>query len=260
MRQVRVFDQLSGFAFVHHRALNSAETLRSAAEAAGRRPDLEHAVEGDVCWNVTGDRRDLYFRHPRLLTDVLAERDIDAARERGELLTVEQVVAHPEPDVRYIVELKTGVGDPAVAYRHLAGLLQEGLRDRFWIDAFSLAQLRGIKAADPAVATSLHTKLVAGGWIVRSSLEPWPLSLHRLAALDAVDAVTLTYKSSTAHWFAPLGATIDGVCAGVLRAGKRLALGGLGTPEMFERARRSAAMAGYAKFPLDEVPVQGGEG
>jgi len=248
-----VFEQLQRFVFVHHRALNGKEMLARAVSLAATRPDLDHAVEGDICWNVSGGRRDFYFRHPRLVSDVLSEREIDEAVERGELFTLTDLLSAPESGVRYVVELKNGAGDLGEAARRIVGLLQEGLRDRFWIDTFSLRHLQAVKAADGTVPTSLHTKLIAGAWLVRTAPEILPLSVHGIASLEDVDAVTLTYHSSAARWLAPFGATIDRTCAGVLRAGKQLVLGGLKTPEMFERARNSPAVAGYAKFPLGQV-------
>jgi hypothetical protein len=91
--------------------------------------------------------------------------------------------------------------------------------------------------------------------VLRSAPEFFPLSLHRIRRLDVVDAITLTYKTSLARWLRPFGITIDGLCRSVVRAGKALVLGGLVTPATFELARKSSALAGYAKFPLAEVPV-----
>ncbi len=251
----RVFQGLESFGFVHHRALNSADTLEQAALQARTRPDLEHIVEGDLCWNLHEGDWTFYFRHPDFLTDRLDRAQLEQARERGDLLTLDQVLERPHPHLRYIIELKVGSGPTDQAMAALAGELQRSaLAGRYWLDLFSLRLARAVKQADPAVPVSLHTKLVAGGLVLRSAPEFFPLSLHAMAGLSCADAITLTYKTSTARLFSGLGATIDGSCSGILAAGKVLLLGGLTTPAAFRLASRSRALAGYAKFSLSDLP------
>lgn len=255
-----VFAEMDRFGFVHHRALNSPEAFRAAASAAGGRPDLVHVLEGDLCWHWGDGRRTFYFRHPRLLTDVLKPDAIDRARAAGRLVLLEDVLAEPTPGLRYIIELKAGVGDREQALSAVIGLLEEGCRGRYWFDGFSLRLLATVKRINPAAPTSLHTKLVLGPWVLRTAPEFFPVSLHRIDRLSQVDAVTLTYTTSLARWLRPFGATIDGTCRAVTEAGKTLILGGLTSPERFELARRSVARAGYAKFPLSAALLSAGRG
>jgi hypothetical protein len=250
-----VFAQLDRFGFIHHRALNSWTALRAAAAAAQQRPDLVHIVEGDLCWYLAGGRCDFYFRHPRFLTDVLKPAQLDAAQAAGTLVTLDQVLAAPVPNLRYILELKAGAGDRRRAIRELVGRLQDSLRERYWIDGYSLRLLRAVKQADPRAPTSLHTRLVVGGRVLRSAPELFPLSLPRLRRLAQVDAVTLTYRRSRTRWFRPLEATLSRTCRRVTAHGKSLILAGLATPETFVLARAVGARAGYAKFPLEAVPT-----
>jgi hypothetical protein len=247
-----VFADMDRFGFVHHRALNSPEAFRTAVRLAESRDDVCHVLEGDLCWDVSNGRRSYYFRHPKWLLDTLPPAEQDRARAEGRLVTLEDVLAERTPTLRYIIELKVGVGDTDAVLRDVTGLLQEAHPGRHWFDGFSLRLLAAVKRANPAAATSLHTKLVWGGWVMRSAPELFPLSLHRLKGLDYVDAVALTWKTSPARL---LGAGIDAACRGVTGAGKALILGGLTSVKAFEQARASAARAGYAKFPLDELPV-----
>lgn len=250
-----VFEELNRFGFVHHRALNSRAAFQAASEAAQERPDLIHILEGDLCWHFDGAQKEFYFRHPDFLTDVLSLQELDAAREHGTLFGLQEIIDSPDPNLRYIIELKTGIGDLTQVMKELAGILQEKLRNRYWLDGFSLRQLRAVKIVDPEVPTSLHTKMVFGDFVLRTAPEFFPLSIHRIRNLLEIDAITLTYKTSLAHWFKFAGATINSTCEKVISNGKVLILGGLTSPDRFLLAAESMAKAGYAKFPLSDLPV-----
>lgn len=247
--QPAVFTRMERFGFIHHRALNSPEAFRAAA-AQATRADVVHVLEGDLCWYAAGGRTCYYFRHPRRLTDTLSPTALDQAQAEGRLVTLEDVLAETTPGLRYILELKAGVGDLRSVLRDVTGRMREAHPERYWFDGFSLRLLAAVKRADPTAPTSLHTKLVWGDWVLRSAPEFFPLSLHRIRSLDCIDAVTLTWKTSPARL---LGASIDAVCRGVRDANKALILGGLTSPSSFEQARASNAVAGYAKFPLSEL-------
>lgn len=240
------------FAFVHHRALNSAVELAIAAQAARRRPELAHVVEGDLCWHEAGGRCEFYFHHPIRLTDTLPLEVIQRGAADRTLHTLEDVLRAPDPELRYVFELKVGVGDPERAVAALIERLEAAIPDRYWIDAFSLRLLATVKRINPRVATSLHTRFMLGRWVLRSAPELLPLSIHATDGLPNVDAVTLTYKY-IAHRM--LRATELSTPPRLLRTPDRpLVIGGLPSPEAFELARRSGAVGGYAKFPLDHLP------
>lgn len=246
-----VFAGLDRFGFVHHRALNSPQAFRDAVALASR-TDVCHVLEGDLCWHALGGRRLYYFRHPKWLLDTLPPAELERSRAEGRLVMLEDVLAERAEGLRFIIELKVGVGDRAAVLRDVTGLLREAHPGRHWFDGFSLRLLAAVKRAEPTAATSLHTKLVWGGWVLRSAPEVPPLSLHHLAALPYVDAVTLTWKTSPSRL---LGGGIDDACRSVRASGKALILGGLTSPQSFAEARASMARAGYAKFPLAELPL-----
>ncbi len=254
MSSSAVFQDLQSFGFVHHRALNSRDKFNAAAESARLRPDLIHVLEGDLCWHVEGSESIFYFRHPKRLTDVLTLDDLRRQEDEQTLFTLQDLAAAAEEGLRFIIELKVGRGDVQEAMAVLAEQLQEQLAGRFWLDGFSVRLFEAIKSADSTIPTSLHTKVVLGDRVLRTSVDWMPVSVKRLSRLDCIDAVTLSHKTSTARLFRRFGATIDKTCRGVAEAGKTLILGGLTTPNCFQRAMESSAVAGYAKFPLHMLP------
>lgn len=256
-----VFQNLESFGFVHHRALNTRETFEKAVAQSHDRPDLVHVLEGDLCWHLDKDECFFYFRHPKRLVDVLSPEQIRARHESGNLFTLDDLIEVDQHHLRYIIELKVGRGNLDEVTRRLVGILQDKLHGRFWLDGFSIRLFHAIKTADSTVPTSLHSKMAIGPRVLRTSVDWIPFSLPSLHGLDCIDAVTLTYKTSMARFGRRLGMTIDQSCAGIMKAGKNLILGGLTTPEAFERASSSAALAGYAKFPIshlrNEIAVPG---
>ena len=244
---------MPSFGFVHHRALNSREKYEAELQTIDDRADLTHVFEGDICWNILDGRNDFYFRHPTLLWDSLSASSIDQQRENGSLFELRDLIDIADPRLRFIIELKVGKGDVREAMKRLTGILQDGLKDRFWLDGFSTRLMRYVKDADPSVPTSIHTKWVTSSRVTRTAPELFPFSLPRMEKLDQIDIVTATYKTSPARLFRPFGATIDSAFHGVQKAGKALVLGGVSKPEYFELAHNSIARAGYAKFPLSAL-------
>lgn len=259
MTTAPVFESMDRFGLVHHRALNSPSALDSAIAASLKRDDLCHVLEGDICWLEEGGRHEAYFRHPKLFWDTLRPDQIDAGRDSGALLTLEAALERiaSRPDLRVIIEIKHGRGDARAALSRIAGVLRETISDRYWFDGFSSRLLRLVKLADPKAPTSLHTKAVLHGCVLRSAPEFAPLSVHRIARINHVDAITLTYSSSLGRCFERFGATIDRSCRSVLSSGKALILGGLTKPEHLALAQTSSAKAGYVKFPFADVPRVG---
>lgn len=267
MRHPTVFLGMDRPGVVHHRALNSPAGLGAASLAARLRPDLAHVVEGDLCWIQEEGRTTCYLWHPRRVADTLALRDVEAEREAGRLLTLDDVLAHPDPALRYVFELKVGRGDLDMVLTHVAGRLQEALPHRYWVDAFSIRHLEVLKRLDPAVPTSLHTVQVRGGWALRLSPEAVPFSFRRLVDLDIVDAITLSWRNGWWNRNAEPNSRMQRAALEVQAAGKALVVGGLPGAAAFLLARSYGALAGYARFPLEELPeleapraASGGEG
>ncbi len=246
-----VFENLESFCFVHHRGLNTPQTLDEKQKLAAEHPAWSHAIEGDVCWDFEDGREDLYFFHPNRLTDTLSRQDIDRKKEDGTLLTVDGLIEAADDSTRYVLELKVGRGSPEKAIGALVGKLQSGLAERYWLDGFSIRLLDLAKRADPAAPTSLHTRMVLGPCVLRTAPEFFPVSWRRIHSLDTIDALTLTYKYSHASWLSWAGATIDSVSRHV--PPKVLIMGGCATPKAFRTAAESRALGGYAKFPISEL-------
>lgn len=250
MNSPRMAANVNKFGFVHHRKLNSLQSLQSVYSQLDVYPQFHHIVEGDLCWYFSGKRKYLYFWHPRFLVDKLNARQLDEARENKKIFFIEDLFTHFDPRIRYIIELKTGIGDPDEVFAKLASDLLNGLQNNFWVDAFSLNYLKKLKNIDNSIPTSLHTKVVLSNLVLKSAVEFPPLNLHRISTLDFVDIITLSYNTSISN-FLPI--QIDDLCKCISQSGKKLVLGGLNTVQMFEAAKSSFAIAGYAKFPISET-------
>jgi len=242
------------FAFVHHRAMNTAARLTDAMAAAKSRPDLIHVVEGDLCWHQSGSQCLFYFHHPAVLTDRLPKHVIDRRRAEGRLHLLEDVLDSATPSMRYVFELKVGDGDPAVAIRALVDRLEDALPGRYWIDAFALEHLALVKHANPAAPTSLHSRLMLGRWVLQSAPKRRPLSIHHADQLPHVDALTLTYKYMAYQMLRAREVAKPPWLPMVPSPRRPIVIGSVPSVEVFDLARRSGAVGCYAKFPLDLLP------
>lgn len=239
------------FGLVHHRALNALATLQNIAKISLQYPNFTHIAEGDICWHFSKGRQDIYFRHPKYLIDNLSSKEIDEQKEKGKLFTLEDFLTNTPNNLNFIIELKTGKGDKLSAFKKLTGMLQETLKNRFWLDGFSVKQLSLIKKCDCTTPTSLHTKLIVGKRILETTPEIFPLNFHDVTKLEIVDIITLSYNTSVFAHHKSVTALEQG-CVELFKAQKSLVLGGLKTPAMFNIAMQSSAKAGYAKFSLAE--------
>jgi glycerophosphoryl diester phosphodiesterase len=118
--------------------------LRAPAALAGR--PIEQGVELDLKWTRDGV---LYAYHGPTGRELLTAAV--AARRDGAAL-IDDLLARPgAASLRYLVELKRGVGDPGTALEAFARALEaRGLADRVWIAASSLLLLRHAAERLPA--------------------------------------------------------------------------------------------------------------
>jgi len=244
-----VLTEMDKFGFVHHRKLNSLDALLNISDMPDKHPEFIHIAEGDICWNFTKGRQDIYFRHPKYLIDSLSGDEIDKQKSKNTLFMLDDFISNIPKNLRFIIELKTGKGNTFSALKKLVSLLQDVIPNRYWIDAFSLDQLLLVKRYDRSVPTSLHTKLVAGRWILKTAPEIIPISIQSISQLDMIDIITLSYNTSVFACKDSPSAVNRG-CSEVFNNNKALILGGLKTPSMFKTAMQSSAKAGYAKFAL----------
>ncbi len=235
-------------ALVHHRKLNSRNGLEDGLRASGSLPDLHHVVEGDLCWDFTQGRELLYFHHPDLLLDTGSSEALEKANSERKLWTLEAALAPEWDDLFFIVELKTGRGSREAAVKKALGLLEAARPGRYWVDTFSLRDLRLVKRLSPDTCTSLHTKILAGRILLKTALEFPPLSFRSVASLADVDVVTVTYKTSPQRWFPVGGLRLDREAALLRSFGKELVCGGVVTPDMHRLVTEAGVRAGYIKF------------
>lgn len=237
-----------GFGRIHHGFLNNLDWLRALTTHVGMDEYVEIA-EGDVCWLVEGGEVQLFFMHPSLTYRLPKPAEIRAAIARGELPTLEDVLASEFSALPLIVELKTGHGSRRQALAKLLSELEDKAAGRYWIDTFHPGHLALVKELSPKSPTSLHSRLgVYGRRIWRTTYEFPNVSLMNLYRLPQVDAVTITYKNSPALLFRSVGATIDGVHKHVHLAGKELVFGGIQSEVGFQAVARSKARAAYMKW------------
>ena len=237
------------FGRVHHGYLNDLSSLEALVTHCGACDLYTEVAEGDLCWVNDGVRPLLFFKHPSLTYRLPPAPAIREEVEAGRLHTLEQVLVDDLAPLRFIVELKTGHGPATPCLERALDLLERHAHGRYWVDTFDPDMLARVKAISPATPTSLHSRLgVYGRRVWRTSYE-WPnLVPMALEALPMVDAVTVTYKNSPAHWLGRFGATIEGVHRHLLAAGKALIFGGVTDEQRFQKVRQSPALAAYRKF------------
>jgi hypothetical protein len=232
-----VFSRFATYGYIHHRALNNPATLATAQRDCAAYPGVTHIFEGDVCWNFTGARHDLYFRHPSYIFDSLSAEAIDAAVAQGALIRADDLAALVPKDVFLVIELKVGRGPWRVAIENLLDLLDRDFAGRYWIDGFSLALLGHVKAARPDGTVTLHSEYVSSGKaLVMAPDSPLP----RWIALDAmpqIDGVAIRWHRD-AHF-------MERAAADVRRAGKTLLISRIHNFEQYRLSRLWQAKAGY---------------
>ena len=245
MTDYPVFSSISPYGFVHHRALNSHQAINAAAALVLEYPNVRHVFEGDVCWNFQNGREDLYFRHPHYVVDTLGPVEFDRQRAAGEIFTIEDLIEMAPDGVHFIIELKVGRGSKMRAIRRLCELLQQNLKNRFWIDAFSPRLLRMVKKVDQSIPTSLHTERVSNGHVWIDAVEFPPIRWCALSKLKGVDAISIRKRFGTEF--------MREACASVQAAGFQLILSRLKTMADYEFSREASAIAGYPKVPIHDI-------
>ncbi len=241
---------LERFGHIHHRFLNHLDQMDSLAQHAHRRSGVVELAEGDVCWRVDGRRVDTFLWHPDLATTLgphRLRRGLPASRppQLAELL-VPRYASLP-----FVVELKLGWGDPRRGVEAVLEQLETHKQGNYWIDSFSPRLLRLVKDICPAVPTSLHTSWLWGQTLLKTALEPVPLSLWRLPRLDFVDALTVSFPVSPAHLLGRLGVSPQRLHGFALAQGYGLVLGGVRSERMLASAKAAGAAAAYVPFERD---------
>ena len=235
------------FGRIHHGFLNDYGKLISllpAASSPGAR--FTEIAEGDLCWLVDRGRSHLFFKHPSLTNRLPSRARLLDDLHRGNLLTLDKILSPRLKSLRFILELKTGYGDPRVALRKALRLMQRHARGRYWVDAFNPQMLKLVKSLSPHTPTSLHTPIgVYGRYLVRTTYERPRLSLLDLYRLPQVDAVTVTFQPRPSTMVRPLEAAIAQTHRHVFSAGKHLILGGIRNPRTFNRVQQCGAVAAY---------------
>lgn len=240
-----VFSRLAPYGYIHHRALNDFAAMAAAGRHIVEYPHKTQVLEGDVCWNFSAGRSDLYFRHPSYFVDTLSSRQIDTMRRRRRLVTIEDLLEHDTPKHHYVIELKVGDGDTRVALTKLIEILQRQCRNRFWIDGFSYRLMTLVKQIDATVCTTVHTEYVANGDILLDAPEWPPFRTMQLTDLEHVDGVALRKRFSDAY--------MARACRDIRQSGKALLLSRLFTLRDYELSREWGAVAGYPKAPFEDI-------
>lgn len=235
------------FGRIHHGFLNDCRKLKSLLPAArDPRSNFTEIAEGDLCWLVDRGKSHLFFKHPSLTNRLPSRARLLDDLNQGRLLTLDTILSPRLSSLRFILELKTGYGDPRLALRKALRLMQRHARGRYWVDAFNPQLLKLVKSLSPHTPTSLHTPVgVYGRYLVRTTYERPRVSLLDLYRLPHVDAITVTFQPRPSVMVRPLEAAIARTHRHVFSAGKHLILGGIRSPRTFNRVQQCGAVAAY---------------
>ncbi len=237
------FESLRPYGFIHHRALNGRPALQEAIADAKKYPTRRHVFEGDVCWDFSPGRQDLYFRHPSFVVDTLAPPVLDENRANKNLIFIGDL-AEIDGDVFFVIELKVGRGDWRAAMARLIRFMDEHHKDRYWIDGFSLKLLDHVKNAYPHVRTTLHTECVFNGHAVVGAPEWPPMQIRQIKSLS-VDGVAVRWR---------LGDEFMAHAArDVIKSGKALLVSRIHSLKQFRLSRQWGAIGGYVHGDFAEL-------
>lgn len=237
------FEGLSGFAYVHHLALNTPSLYEEARNAATLHRNNVHVLEGDICWAREGNGLLFYFFHPHAGFDFPNARSARDKREEGKVLLLDDI-AEPAENTYFVFELKLGDAAPDEAMPVLLSILKERFSGRFWIDSFSRTLLRAVRRVDPSTPTSLHTELAWPNRLLAGSPYKPILGFPSIHTLDEVDAIAIR-----CHF----GQSITARGARAVRdAGKHLILSRLFDRRDLGFAQAQGAVAGYLHAPPEE--------
>lgn len=232
-----VFDQFSGYGFIHHRALNNRAALHEALRLEAAHPARTHIFEGDLCWDFSPGNETFYFRHPRFVIDTLSSSKIRAGLDPRPVLNLDDLVGIKATAAFVVVELKVGRGNTRMALGKLIRYLEEHFAGRYWIDGFSLNMLEYVKSVNSSTPVTLHTE-----WVYRqhvlAAAPGWPtVRLKRLAELPKIDGIAIRRRGSKNF--------MSRACCDVRDASKVLIVSRIHTLDEFECSKRWGARAGY---------------
>ena len=228
--------------FVYHRALNTEKAFN---EFITRNKDSDYtlAAEGDVCWAYIDEKFVIYIHHPDVQGKSLSNEKIVELLAKDELLTLDKLFSISS-DINFILELKTGNGkieDFLVAF---AQTLEQYNVSHVIVDAFSIEQLKALKLAIPNIQTSLHTKFLAGKYVLESTFEKPYLRLHNLYDLDFIDYITISYTTTHTNL---CNLDINRTYEHVYKSNKRLNLGSIKSTDALKKALTSKAQYIYLR-------------
>ncbi len=232
--------------FVYHRALNTEEAFKKFI-ALNAESEYTLAAEGDVCWAYINGAYVIYIHHPDVQGKSLSNETISELLAKDELLTLEKLFSI-NASVNFILELKTGNGDIEGFFREFKKILEKFDVHNAVVDAFSVEQLRGLKAVMPEIKTSLHTKFVLGKYVLETTFEKPYLRVHNLYNLDFIDFVTISYTTTHVNLF---NLDIDSSYKDIFSSNKHLSLGSVKSLESFKKVM--ASKAEYIYLRSDDV-------
>ncbi len=205
------------------------------------------AAEGDVCWAYIDGTYVIYIHHPDVQGKSLSNETITDLLAKDELLTLEKLFSI-NSSVNFILELKTGNGDIDDFFKEFKKILEKFDVKTVVVDAFSVEQLRGLKAVMPEMKTSLHTKLVLGKYVLESTFEKPYIRVHNLYDLNFIDYITISYTTTHVNLF---NLDIDTSYKNVFASNKHLSLGSVKSLDSFKKVMNSKAE--YIYLRSDDV-------
>lgn len=195
------------------------------------------AAEGDICWAYIDDSYLIYIHHPDAQGNSLSNTSLKELQTKDELFTLEKLFTI-NSTVYFILELKTGTGKIEGFYIEFKRILEKFDVKNLVVDAFSVEQLRGLKATVPEIKTSMHTKLVLGKYILESTFEKPYLRVHNLYELDFIDYITISYSTTHVNLF---NLDIDSAYREIFVSNKHLSLGSVKSLDSLKKAVASKA-------------------
>ena len=221
---------------MHHRALNTQKAFEEFVSLS-EKSEQTLAGEGDICWAYIDGTYVIYIHHPDVQGKSLSDEKIKELLAKEKLFTLEKLFTI-NSSVNFILELKTGTGEIEGFFKEFKNILEKFDVRSVIVDAFSVAQLRGLKTYIPDIQTSMHTKFVFGKYVLESTFEKPYLKLHKLYDLDCIDYITLSYTTTHVNL---LSLDIDKSFREVFLSNKQLNLGSIKSLDALKKAVYSKA-------------------
>lgn len=204
------------------------------------------AAEGDICWAYIDDSYLIYIHHPDVQGNSLSDAKLQELLLKDELFTLEKLLSI-DATVNFIMELKTGRGEIEGFFQEFKKILKKFDVKNVVVDAFSVEQLRGLKAVIPEIKTSMHTKLVLGKYVLETTFEKPYVKVHNLYALDFIDYITISYTTTHVNLF---HLNIDKSFSHIYTSQKHLSLGSIKSVDALEKATTSKAEYIYLRSEI----------